>query len=176
MVASGRPRYFCAKKSLCSVGRSRSVLRARNISSIPNICQIGEKRGKKRLSHFPHCAEWAAITETASFVLERARQMCSRLHIKYFLRAALFIEKWAFFVFPRAGGAERMDELTLPNAGKGRCDQRDRERARAPNSVSNSYHTATRLCFFGIQERGALHTLSRLLASCSLSLPPPTEW
>ena len=73
-------RVIFAPKSPCAhceyVGRTREE---GNISSVPNICQNGGKRAKKRVSHIDG-GEWAAITETASFgvLVRRRRAMSAR--------------------------------------------------------------------------------------------------
>ena len=138
MVASGLPpRYFCAKKSLCSVvavGRWGE----REISRVSPTFVKSAKRGQKtrRLSHI--ALNRPQSQKRHGYTLQPAQQMSNNcLHIKYFLCCS-FHRKMGFLRFP-TGAARRMDELTLPgrprpapNEGKGRCHRRDRgERARS---------------------------------------------
>ena len=158
MVASGRPRYFCAKKSLCTLRVCRSYERGGKYLECPQHLSKRRKEGKKRVSHIDG-GEWAAITETASFgvvlVLRAisARGRCEIAFISNISCAALFIEKWAppppsSFSHERRAAPQWMDELALlPLLSRMRekaaaCDQCDHRglRARAPFRVQFISH------------------------------------
>ena len=154
----------------------RSVLQAGNISSIPNICQIGEKRGKKRRGGaFPTSQSHTALNGPQSqkrhhlYSSERGR--CVTTFISNISSALLFSSKNGLSSFSHV---RQMDELTLPNAGKGRQqqmharDQRDRgEGARAQFRVQFISHCDS--VGFAFSEFGkGVHTLFSAYLATSL--------
>ena len=191
MVASGRPRYFCAKKSLCTLRVCRSYERGGKYLECPQHLSKRRKEGKKRVSHIDG-GEWAAITETASFgvLVRRRRAMSARaadvkLPSYQIFPALLFSSKnglrrrllrFPTSAAPRPNGwMNSLSSLCSPECGKRQLPAINaiiEDCARALHSVSNSYHTATvqlvtrsriRLGFFGIRERGAYTLLACLL-------------